>query len=271
MAGGWGWGRLGRRPSAARQDVNPLLKKVAAAKERATWSGGGEDPGFYFFGGGAGADFVEVDAGWVEGGLGVFEFEALHGFDEDAGDGNVAVPLVVRRDDEPGGALLAGVGEDVFVGVDVLGPEGALFEVGGRELPALVGVVDAGLEAFGLFFAGEVEEELEDDGVVVVEALFEVDDLIEALVDGLFADVTVDAGGEDVFVVGAVEDADHAAGRDLGLAAPKEVVAELEGGGDFEGGDVATLGVDAGEDVADDAVFAGGVHTLKDDEDGFCL
>ena len=78
-------------------------------------------------------------------------------------------------------------------------------------------------------------------------------------------------GGEDVFVVGAVEDADHSAGRDLGLAAPEEVVAEFEGGGDFEGRDVAALGIDAGEDVADDAVFAGGVHALEDDENGFCL
>ena len=71
--------------------------------------------------------------------------------------------------------------------------------------------------------------------------------------------------------MGAVEDADHAAGRDLGVDAPEEVVAGFEGGGDFEGGYVAALGVDAGEDVADGAVFACGVHALKDDEEGFLL
>ncbi len=84
-------------------------------------------------------------------------------------------------------------------------------------------------------------------------------------------DELVDAGGEDVFVVRAVEDTDHAAGRDLGVDAPEKVVAGFERGGDFEGGDVAALGVDAGEDVADGAVFAGGVHALEDDKQGFGL
>jgi len=48
--------------------------------------------------------------------------------------------------------------------------------------------------------------------------------------------------------------------------APEEVVALLERGGRLEGGDVAALGVDAGEDVADGAVLASGVQALKDDE-----
>ena len=78
----------------------------------------------------------------------------------------------------------------------------------------------------------------------------------------------MDAGREDVLVVGAVEDADHAAGRDAVVGAPEEVVAGFKGSGDFEGGYVAALGVDAGEDVADGAVLAGGVHALEDDEDG---
>ena len=86
-----------------------------------------------------------------------------------------------------------------------------------------------------------------------------------------FRDELVNARREDVLVVGAVEDADHAAGRDLGVDAPEEVVAGFERGGNFEGGDVAALGVDAGEDVADGAVFACGVHALKDDEQGFRL
>jgi hypothetical protein len=71
--------------------------------------------------------------------------------------------------------------------------------------------------------------------------------------------------------VGAVEDADHAAGRDLGVDAPEEVVAGFERGGHFKGGDIAALGIDAGEDVADGAVFACGIHALKNDEQGFCL
>ena len=55
------------------------------------------------------------------------------------------------------------------------------------------------------------------------------------------------------------------------MDAPEEVVAGFERRGDFEGGDVAALGIDAGEDVADGAVLAGGVHALEDDEQGFGL
>ena len=60
-------------------------------------------------------------------------------------------------------------------------------------------------------------------------------------------------------------------GGTCGVGAPEEVVAGFERGGDFECRDVAALGVDAGEDVADGAVLAGGVHALEDDEQGLAL
>ena len=55
-------------------------------------------------------------------------------------------------------------------------------------------------------------------------------------------------------------------GGTCGVDAPEEVVASFERGGDFELSDVAALRIDAGEDVADGAVLAGGVHALQDDE-----
>ena len=95
-------------------------------------------------------------------------------------------------------------------------------------------VVDAGLKAAGLLVAGDVEIELEDEDVVVGEEALELVDVFEAAVGDVVGDEFVDARGEDVFVVGAVEDADHAAGRDLGVDAPEEVVAGFERRGDFE-------------------------------------
>ncbi len=118
---------------------------------------------------------------------------------------------------------------------------------------------------------GDVEEELEDDDVVVGEHGLELVDVVESAADFFRGDELVDAGGEDVLVVGAVEDLDHAAWWDLGVDAPEEVVAGFDGGGDFECGYVAALGVDAREDVADGAVLAGGVHALEDDEHGLLL
>jgi len=113
---------------------------------------------------------------------------------------------------------------------------------------------------------GDVQEELEDDDVVVKERALELVDVFEAAPDGLGGDELVDPRREDVLVVRAVEDADHAA-RGNGLVnAPEKIVACFEGRWDLEGGYVAPLGIDAGEDVADRAVFAGGIHSLEDDE-----
>jgi hypothetical protein len=214
---------------------------------------------------------LELDGGGVYGGFGILELEALHEVDDDRRDGDVTVPLVVAGDDEPGGVLAAGGGEEVVVGVHVAGPELALVDVGVGELPVFFLVVDAGLEAAGLLVPRDMEVELKDEDVVVGEKAFEFVDVFETPVRDIARDELVDARGEDVFVVGAVEDSDHAARRDLGVDAPEEVVAGLERSGDFEGSDVAALRVDAGKDVADGAVFAGSVHALKDDEQSFGL
>ena len=52
------------------------------------------------------------------------------------------------------------------------------------------------------------------------------------------------------------------------MAAPQEVMANFERRWDLECGDVASLRVQPGEDVPDRAVFARGVHTLQDDQQG---
>jgi hypothetical protein len=214
---------------------------------------------------------LELDCFGVEGGVGVGELEALDGIEQDGGDGDVAIPLVVGGDDEPGSVFVAGVGEDVGVSVLILRPEFALVDVGVGELPILFGFVDAGLEAACLLGAGDVQEELEDDDVVVDEHALEGVDVFEATTHRLGGDELVDTRGEDVFVVRAVEDADHASGRDCGVSAPEEVVTGLKRCGHLERGDIAALGVDAGEDVADGAVLAGGVHALENDEQGLLL
>jgi hypothetical protein len=195
----------------------------------------------------------------------------LHEFEDDLRDSYVAVPLVVGGDDEPRGVFAAGGGEDVVVGVHVLGPQLSLANVGIGELPVFFLVVDTGLEAAGLLFARDVKVELKNEHVVVGKHALELVDIFKALIDDVNGDDFVDSGPQDVLVVGAVEDADHAAGRDLLVDSPEEVVAGLEGRGDFELGDVAALGIYAREDVADGAIFACGVHTLEDDEEGLGL
>ena len=74
--------------------------------------------------------------------------------------------------------------------------------------------------------------------------------------------------GDDLFVVGAVEDPDASPlGRRLGDP-PQERVVELLARRLLERDDVHALGVDAGHDVLDRRVLAGGVHRLEHDEQG---
>ena len=68
---------------------------------------------------------------------------------------------------------------------------------------------------------------------------------------------------QDFLVVGAVEDADASALRQIAVAAPEIVVIELFRGRRLERGDLAALRVDAGHDVLDGAVLAGRVHRLE--------
>ena len=81
----------------------------------------------------------------------------------------------------------------------------------------------------------------------------------------------MDADDEHLLVVGAIEDADAASFGELAVGAPEEVVLELFGAGLLEAVDVAAFGVDAAHDVADGAVFAGGVHALEDEKEGVAV
>src|SRR3989442_10133002 len=73
---------------------------------------------------------------------------------------------------------------------------------------------------------------------------------------------------QNFLVVRAIEDADASAFGNGLVISPEVVVVQLFGGGRFEGKDLRALRVDAGHYVLDGAVFAGGVHRLKDDQQG---
>ena len=221
-------------------------------------------------------DFKEFFAAG-EGGVGVAEVETAEGIDDNFGDDEAGVFFVVGGDDIPGSGGGAGGAEGSGIGVLVVIPVAALLDVGEAEFPVFLGLVDAGEEALALFCFGEVEEEFEDAGAVAVEVGFVVvdggvavgPDIGDGVGEALGAEETgVDAHDENLLVVGAIEDADLAAGGEVGLGAPEEVVGKFLGGGLFEAGDVAALRVNAGHDVADGAVFASGVHGLEDEENG---
>jgi hypothetical protein len=78
----------------------------------------------------------------------------------------------------------------------------------------------------------------------------------------------MNANDQRFFVVAAIEDADVSAIRSALQATPKVIVIEIFGRGRLERVSLAALGIDAGHDVLDGAILAGGVHGLKNQQDG---
>ncbi len=75
------------------------------------------------------------------------------------------------------------------------------------------------------------------------------------------------AGDEDFFVIRSIEDTNAAAFGETAGIAPEIVMVELFGAGCFEAVDLAALGIDAGHDVFDGAVFASGIEGLENNQD----
>lgn len=210
---------------------------------------------------------VDDDVRGVDFRLGELEVEGAQFFDEEFGDDEVAVPFAVARDDVPRCGVGGGFFQKVLIGGLEFVPHGAVGEVGRFEFPEFLGVLEAGFEAFLLFFLGDVEKDFDDGGSFADEHVFEVDDVfVASLPDGVVEEF-FDAYGDDVFIMGAVEDDDFAVARYLRMDAPEEVVVEFKRGRAFEGDDFHAVGVHAGEDLPDAAVLAAGIHALQDDED----
>ena len=71
---------------------------------------------------------------------------------------------------------------------------------------------------------------------------------------------------QNFLVIGTVEDADPAALGKAARRAPEKVMLQIFGARMLKTEDLAAFRIDAGHDVPDDAVFAGSIHPLKDQQ-----
>ena len=74
------------------------------------------------------------------------------------------------------------------------------------------------------------------------------------------------ADGNDIFVMGTVEDGDLPFGGDFFVNAPQEIVVQFLSSGFFEGYYVQPLRIHPGEDMLDAAVLAPCIHSLKNNQ-----
>ena len=123
-----------------------------------------------------------------------------------------------------------------------------------------------------------MEKELDDPGAVTVEMLLEVHNgTIPLLPDGLLLEqlirkalaaenLRMHADDEHLLVVGTIEDANAPAFGQTARGALEKIMFQLLGARLFETENFAALRIDSGHDVPNDAVLAGGVHSLKNQQ-----
>jgi hypothetical protein len=144
---------------------------------------------------------LDDDAGEVLDRLRIARIELVERVGEDVGDGQVAEPLPVRRDDVPGRLRGRAARQRLLVGGDVVVPALALLEVAEPELPALVRIIETRLEPLALFVAIDVKEEFENGRALFDEEALEGVDLVEASGPDPLGDEIVDPDDQDVLVV----------------------------------------------------------------------
>src|SRR5208282_4885529 len=135
-------------------------------------------------------------------------------------------------------------------------------DVGGRKLPVLGGLFETAQKAPFLFLLRQIEKELPDDDAIAPQVMLVRVDIGEAFIPDVRGDerrrrpfaleqLLVHAHDENLFVVGAVEDADSAALGDALGGPPEEVVIEFFGRRLLERINLASLRIDAGHHVLD--------------------
>src|SRR5262249_25096185 len=138
--------------------------------------------------------------------------------------------------------------------------------------------IDPADKSLSLFFLGDVEEELQNFRSVPVEMLFEIEyRLIAFFPDGLLVqklgreglisqDFRMYADDEHLLVIRPIEDADSAAFREALCRPPEKIMIQFHCTRVCEAKDLATLRIDSGHHVANDAVLPGSIHGLEDEQ-----
>src|SRR5262249_26387158 len=207
------------------------------------------------------ADFRDVDARRRQ-----LQAHLVHGVGDDLGDCQIAKPLVIGWNDEPGRVLGAGLFHRVLVCRDVFRPQLALGIVAFADLPMSRRIVQALREARELFFRTDVQIEFQDARAVLDQHFLEIVDQVVTLGPDRARNQVMNAYHEDILVVRAIENRDLPLRRSAHMDAPQKIVRAFDLARLLEPINERSLRIDAAEYVTDHAVFPGRVERLQDDQ-----
>src|SRR6185369_8752734 len=105
--------------------------------------------------------------------LRIGKIQAFEGVDNRTTHDEAGVPLVIRRNDEPGCIWGRRMANHLLIRFHVVIPVCALLYIRSRELPVFVGLIEPGQKAALLLFLRKIEKEFKDDKTVAVEMLLQ--------------------------------------------------------------------------------------------------
>src|SRR5260370_28536847 len=123
-----------------------------------------------------------------------------------------------------------------------------------------------------------MQKKFDDAGAIAMQVILQVCDrtipaapdrrFIEACNRNMLAaeNLGMNADDQDLLVIRAIEDADPAALRQLTDRVPQKIVLQILAAWMFEAENLAALWVDARHHVLDDAVLAGRIHRLENQQ-----
>jgi hypothetical protein len=212
------------------------------------------------------------------GGLGICHLKRIERVENNLGNNQPGIFLIIGGNDVPGRVMGAGRAQASLIGLLVMLPIFPLVNVREAKFPILVRLINALEESLSLLCLRQVKEELDDPGAVAVEMLLHVHDgTISLLPDGFLVaqlfrkplaekDFGMHSNNEHLLVIGAIEDANPPAFRETAARAPKKIVFQFLGARLFETENLAALRINPGHDVPDGPVLAGSVQSLKDQQ-----
>ena len=191
----------------------------------------------------------------------------IQGVDQQVDHRPIPIPLVVGGNHEPRGEVVGARLDDAAVLSHEVVPSLTRIEVGGRELPTLVGLVDSLLHALALLVLGDVQEDFHYGRSGFDQVLLEGMDGLQPpfLLGGV--DEVQDAGGDDVLVMAPIEDPDLATTGERTIDPPEELVLEFLAHWRAKAAHRNALRVNTPEHPADSTVLASCVERLENEQE----
>src|SRR5947209_2498054 len=178
----------------------------------------------------------------------------------------IAIPLLVSRNDIPRRFIGTAPGESLLIGLLIIVPVFPLSPIGSREFPCICLILLLGQQASFLLVVAHMQVELQNNHVILSQQALKVVNGGVAATPGFWWYQVMHAHDQHFLVVGAVENANDTSAWSDTVHTPEEVMVHFPRCRDFKRTYPASLRIDSGEDLVNRISLATAIHPLQHNE-----